>query len=74
MINGIQNKSFCFQNICVCTVYIYYVQVHTKNIMKYHIQNIMKNVNILYHISESETHILYKFIAQSEILMIMAYR
>ncbi len=35
--------------------------------MKYHIQNIMKNFNILYHISESETHILYKFIAQSEI-------
>ncbi len=28
-INRIQNKSFCLHNICVCTVYIYYVYINT---------------------------------------------
>ncbi len=27
-INHIQNKSFCLHNICVCTVYIYYVYIN----------------------------------------------
>ncbi len=27
VINHIQNKSFCLHNICVCTVYIYYVYI-----------------------------------------------
>ncbi len=29
LIKHIQNKSFCLHNICVCTVYIYYVYMHT---------------------------------------------
>ncbi len=29
-INRIQNKSFCLHNICVCTVYIYYVTLDHK--------------------------------------------
>ncbi len=29
VINRIQNKSFCLHNICVCTVYIYYVYTNT---------------------------------------------
>ncbi len=29
VINRIQNKCFCLHNICVCTVYIYYVFIHT---------------------------------------------
>ncbi len=33
-INRIQNKSFCLHNICVCSVYIYYVYInpHTYSI------------------------------------------
>ncbi len=30
VINCIQNKSFCLHNICVCTVYIYYVYINTR--------------------------------------------
>ncbi len=29
MINSIQIKSFCVHNICVCTVYIYYLFINT---------------------------------------------
>ncbi len=29
VINRIQNKSFCLHNMCVCTVYIYYVYINT---------------------------------------------
>ncbi len=29
VINRIQNKSFCLHNICVCSVYIYYVYINT---------------------------------------------
>ncbi len=29
VINRIQNKSFCLHNICVCTVFIYYVYINT---------------------------------------------
>ncbi len=34
VINHIQNKSFCLNNICVCSVYIYYVyiNIHTYSI------------------------------------------
>ncbi len=28
-VNHIQNKSFCLHNICVCTVYIYFVYINT---------------------------------------------
>ncbi len=33
VINRIQNKSFCLHNICVCTVYIYYVYINTNTCM-----------------------------------------
>ncbi len=29
VINHIQNKSFCLHNICMCTVYIYYLYINT---------------------------------------------
>ncbi len=32
-INRIQNKGFCFHNICVFTVYIYYVYINTNTCM-----------------------------------------
>ncbi len=32
MINRIQNKSFCLNNICACTVYIYYVYINTSGV------------------------------------------
>ncbi len=33
VINRIQNKSVCVHNICVCTVYIYYVYINTHTCM-----------------------------------------
>ncbi len=33
VINRIQNKGFCLHNICVCTVYIYYVYINTNTCM-----------------------------------------
>ncbi len=33
VINHIHNKSFCLHNICVCTVYIYYVHINTRTCM-----------------------------------------
>ncbi len=33
VINRIQNKSFCLQNICVCTVYIYYEYINAHKCM-----------------------------------------
>ncbi len=32
-INHIQIKSYCLHNICVCTVYIYYVYINTHTCM-----------------------------------------
>ncbi len=37
VINRIQNKSFCLQNICVCAVYIYYVYINTNKHMHVYI-------------------------------------
>ncbi len=47
-LNHIQNKSFCLHNICVCTVYIYYVYIntHTYNIYFENIDIIENNVFI----------------------------
>ncbi len=45
-INHIQNKSFCLHNICVCSVYIYYVYINTHTCM-YIFQ---KNVFFIYEI------------------------
>ncbi len=33
VINRIQNKSFSLYNICVCTVYIYYLYINTHTCM-----------------------------------------
>ncbi len=33
VINRIQNKSFGLHNICMCTVYIYYVYINTNTCM-----------------------------------------
>ncbi len=32
VINRIQNKSFCLHNICMCTVYILYINTHTHTV------------------------------------------
>ncbi len=42
-INRIQNKSFYLHNICVCTLYIYYVYINTNTCMY-----IFKKKNCLY--------------------------
>ncbi len=41
MINCIQNKSFCLNNICMCTVYIYYVCINSQTYSIY-FENIWK--------------------------------
>ncbi len=41
VINCIQNKSFCVYNICVCTVYIYYVYINTHTCMYIFKQNML---------------------------------
>ncbi len=35
VINRIQNKSLCLHNICVCTVYIYYVYIKAGNLTRW---------------------------------------
>ncbi len=58
-INHIQNKSFCLHNICVCTVYIYYVyaNTHTCNI---YFENIYKDLHV--YISIVIIYIIYTYI------------
>lgn len=41
-INGIQNKSFCFDNICLCTVLINFVLIH----MYTYLRNILKCIKM----------------------------
>ncbi len=49
MINSVQNKRFCFQNICMCTVYIYheYMNTHTYDI---YFENIYMKLNVYIYI------------------------
>ncbi len=58
-INRIQIKSFCLHNICVCTVYIYYVytNTHTCNI---YFENIYMDLHVYIYIYI--IHIIYKYI------------
>ncbi len=47
MINCIQNKSFCLHNICMCTVYIYYVYINTHtNTYSIYFDNIYMHIHI----------------------------
>ncbi len=58
MINSVQNKSFCFQNICMCTVYIYheYMNTNTQHFFWKYLHEI--KCIYLYHIID----IIYKYI------------
>ncbi len=48
MINCIQNKSFCLNNICMCTVYIYYVCINSQTYSIYFENiSISKNLNMV---------------------------
>ncbi len=48
MINSVQNKSFCFQNICMCTVYIYHEYMNTNT--QYFFENIYMKLNVYIYI------------------------
>ncbi len=58
-INLIQNKCFCLHNICVCTVYIYYVYInaHTYSI---YFENIYMYSHVYIYIYIND--IIYKYI------------
>ncbi len=63
MINRIQNKSFCLQNICVCAVYIYYVYINTHTYSIYFENIYMYICNILYILLYINIiYILYKYV------------
>ncbi len=56
MINNIQNKSFCLHNICVHTVYIYYININATHMHVYILKNVLclyiksiYNINIKYN-------------------------
>ncbi len=61
MINHIQNKSFCLHNICVGTVYIYYVYINTHTCMCVYIRKLccVYILNIfIYNIKDNDINIL----------------
>ncbi len=57
--NCIQNKSFCLNDIYVCTVYIYYVYINT-NIYSIYFENIYMYLRAYIYIHI--IYIIYKYI------------
>ncbi len=64
VINRIQNKSFCLHNICLCTVFIYYVCIykctHIQYIFGKYLHVYAFYIFILYFILYMNVYITYK--------------
>ncbi len=58
-INHIQNKRFCLHNICMCTVFIYYVYINTHTYSIY-LENIYMYIHLYIYIIIF--YIIYKYI------------